>query len=120
MINLIVDVNYKPVEEKEGWKPYIEEGDIRQLYVYTKLSYRRNKEKGYDKLPDAVLIYPYLERAYNTIFDEKSKYEYIFNIEKELNTVDKLIITRYNFKHLKNIKTVSDRELLKVIRDILV
>ncbi len=119
VINLIVDVKYKPVEEKEDWKPYIVEGDIRQLYIYTKLAHKRNRKKGYDNLPDALLIYPYLERAYNTIFDKEPKYEYTFNIEEELNTTNKLIISRYNFKNLINERDVTDKELIKVILDAL-
>ena len=123
-ILLIVDVKYKELkksddyDEKEGHnKVPINVNDIRQMYVYSRLAYKKNKKEKFDHVPDVILIYPYLKNAFNDeIFNNRTKLEFGFIIDER--KTNKLIITRYDFKNLIK-EQITDKELLKVIQDAL-
>jgi len=123
-IQLIVDVKYKELkesrdyDEKEGYdKVPIDVNDVRQLYVYSRLASMKNasiKDRDEDVYtPNTVLVYPYLERGFNKIFDDSSKFEFEFIVDGRVG--NKLIVTRYDFKNLTRDRVV-DRELLSIIR----
>ena len=124
-ILLVVDVKYKELkgskdQDKEGYdKIPIDVNDVRQMYVYSRLAHKVNrvlegKDDGKAPIPNTILIYPYLEGVFNEVFDDHPQFEFEFIIDGR--GINKLIITRYDFKNLRD-ERVTDNELIRIIRN---